>query len=486
MIKKTLQKVVQQSRIARYKTYKKAGLIGHRKKIDTTLLLLSSVCIITGFLVVIQPHQSKQKTDTSSSLMEEPILNPDAQETVHGDLGDEPVVPEETGITLIDLEKQAASNEIEVQTLTLGKNETLLYLLSQEGITTQEALEITDSLGLLIDLRTMKPGENILLFTSKEREFLGLALRSKGGDVAAVLKENDGSYTPYSQEGRVDTSLERIQGTIERTFTGSAQKAGVPQNIISQITGALDGEIDFSSDFHPNDRFEVIYEKKVTESGLELGEKTLLYIGLYTRKKEIHRYAYTDRSGTPSFYDPKGQTGQKALYKRPVKARPRLSSPYGWRVHPILMYKVFHSGVDLACPKNTPIIAAADGTITHIGRKGAYGKYIRIKHADGYQTAYGHMNGYRSNLKNGSHVKRGEVIGYVGSTGRSTGPHLHFEVWKNGKTVSPFGNNIIKGKQLKGFELEQFQSQAESVHPDFMKHLIGVLPKIPPIKPSFK
>ena len=147
------------------------------------------------------------------------------------------------------------------------------------------------------------------------------------------------------------------------------------------------------------------------------------------------------------------------------------------------MYEIFHHGVDLAAPKNTPIMAAADGVITLLGRKGGYGKYIRIRHTDGFETAYGHMNGYRQDLKVGSRVKRGEVIGYVGSTGRSTGPHLHFEILKNNKTVNPLGKNVIPAKHLSGFELEQFLFAAESLHPDFAEHRAGKIPPVPNVRP---
>ena len=207
-------------------------------------------------------------------------------------------------------------------------------------------------------------------------------------------------------------------------------------------------------------------------------EKQLLYIGLKTGSKEIHKYAYGN-----AFYDAKGRTAEKAIMKRPLKARPRLSSPFGKRRHPILQYEIYHKGVDLAVPKNTPVVAAADGTIEIIGRKGSYGKYIRLGHKGGYQTAYAHLNGYRQDLKVGSRVKRGEVIAYVGTTGRSTGPHLHFEVIKNGKVVDPFGTNKISSAQLSGFELEKFQSWAESINPDFKMHLIGKIPGVPMRKP---
>ena len=183
------------------------------------------------------------------------------------------------------------------------------------------------------------------------------------------------------QEGRVETKSYRVQGTIERTFSGSTQKAGLPKALASYITNALDGEVDFST-FKVGDTFDIIYEKKLTAGGLEL-DTEVIYIGFTIGGKPYHRYAWTDKAGSPGFYSPKGELSAKMLMKRPLKARARLSSPYGNRRHPILMYNVFHSGVDLAAPMNTPIMAAGDGVITQLGRKGAYGKYIRIKHSSG-------------------------------------------------------------------------------------------------------
>ena len=209
----------------------------------------------------------------------------------------------------------------------------------------------------------------------------------------------------------------------------------------------------------------------------------MVYVGISNGKKEIHRYAYTSKNGGSGFYDAKGRSVSKQIMKRPLKAKARVSSSFGVRFHPILKYKIFHKGVDLAAPTNTPIMAAADGKIDLLGRKGGYGKYISIVHAGGWKTAYAHMNGYRKDLKVGSYVKRGEVIGYVGSTGRSTGPHLHFEVIKDKNVVAPFGNNVIQGNQLTGFALEQFQSWAETIHPDFKQHLAGKIPPIPMPKP---
>lgn len=480
-IKKLLKKAAQQSKIVRYRAYKKVGVVRHRRQLDFSLMFLLLLILVSVSFFFIKPNQS---VDSVSELNEtEEVFNPDAIEVVHSDLGDEPVI-EETGINITDLEKRVQAGESILTTLVLEKGENLFSLLAKENIPVSERINIADTLSVLIDLKTLQPGMSFILFYSNDGAFEGLTLPLKNEQVIAVIKDDDGSYVPVSQEGRIERQTERFQGIVERTFSGSAQKAGVPDYIVAQIADILNGEIDFSSDIHAGDSFDVIIEKKVTESGLEIGARQLLFVGLKTASHEIYRYAYVNKFGQPGFYDPKGKSGAKELYTRPVKGKTRLSSPYGRRRHPILLYEIFHHGVDLAAPKNTPIMAAADGVITQLGRKGAYGKYIRIKHEAGYQTAYGHMNGYRMDLKVGSKVKRGDVIGYIGSTGRSTGPHVHFEVWKNGKTVNPFGKNVIPSKQLEGFELEQFQFMAEGLHPDFKRQLIGKLPPFPGKKPD--
>ena len=476
--KPKMYKALQRSRVLRYKAYKKVGVAKHRKKIDLSLFLMFMLCAAT-FPFFILPSTT---SETGGTTPVEQTLNPDAVEKVHTDLGDAPV-ESRTLASLDEIERRAQLGEIDMTLQTLEKGDSLLGLLSDEKVNVTDRMAIADALEIMIDLKSLRPGMGFILFWEKDGTLAGLSIQVKEGENIAVLREKDGGWTPFSAAGRIETQTIRKQGSIEHTFSGSAAKAGIPESVIAQVTAALDGEVDFYSDLKPGDTFDVIFETKTTPGGLEIGRKQLLFIGLKVGDKEYNRYAYTDATGTPMFYDARGRSGEKSLLKRPLKGRSRLSSPYGKRRHPILMYEIFHHGVDLAAPMNTPIQAAADGTITQLGRKGAYGKYIRIRHADGYQSAYGHMNGYRQDLKVGSQVKRGEVIGYVGSTGRSTGPHVHFEVWKNNKTVNPFGRNVISSKQLKNFELEQFFSYAESLHPDFARHRAGKIPPPPPPKP---
>ena len=458
----------------------KKRLCAADRQFSISVLILSLLCGLT-LPLVFSPTKNADNIPFAPESTEADIEKEEIEtaelEPVHEDFGDEPVEAQQE-LSLEEFEKRAVLGELKTTPYTMVKGDSLLGLLATQNVPINERMEIVEALELLLDLKSLKPGLTFIFFHNLEGRLEGLSLQTKTNEFLAVLREKDDSWVTFSQTGKVETKQEHIQVVIERTFSGSAQKAGIPSNIISQISSALDGEFDLSTEVKPNDIIDVILETKMTQGGIEIGNKQLLYIGLKTAKTELHKYAY---NGT--FYNARGQTSAKMLMKRPLKARPRLSSPFGKRRHPILQYEIFHKGVDLAVPKNTPVMAAADGTIEIIGRKGSYGKYIRLGHKAGYQTAYAHLNGYRQDLKVGSRVKRGEVIAYVGTTGRSTGPHLHFEVIKNGKVVNPLGDNKIASTQLTGFELEKFQSWAESIHPDFKIHLAGKIPPVQPVRP---
>ena len=484
-IKKRLISTVRKVKISRFRTYKKLGFLGHRQTIDkmakTTFWALLG--LTTASLFCLRPSEEVNPISEVIEATEMPNTIPTDTDTVHEDLGDDPV-QDDTDDLLTALEKEVVKGNLSMTSYTLEKGEALSTLLKRANITKEAHSHIIDGFSLLINLHSLQPGMTFMVFSELNGPFKGISLQNKNGEIVAVVKESDEIYTPFSQEGRVNIQNIRITGAIERTFSGSAEKAGLPKALVAQITNALDGEVDFST-FREGDTFDIIFEQKTTAGGLELGDKKILYIGLRIGKKQFHRYNWTDSSGNELFFNPRGQSAEKELLKRPIKGRPRVSSPYGWRNHPVLMARIFHSGVDLAIAKGTPIVAGGDGVITQLGRKGAYGKYIRIRHSNGFQTAYGHMNGYKNGLKVGSKVKRGDVIGYIGQTGRATGPHLHYEVWKNGKTVNPFGDYILIAKQLKGDELDDFQKHAATIHPEFSKHVVGTIAPIPPQKPVF-
>ena len=481
-ILKSVKRAIHQSKVFRYRTYKKISGVGHRKATDRIFFATMFSLLTLGALALFFAGEDKKLSSTE--ITEQNTEPSNAQEVVHEDLGDEPVIEEAPTPSLSDLENKVLLKEAVLQTSVLKSGETFSSFLKKSEIAPELHAQITETLSSLININSLEQGTLLLTFTDNDKGFLGLAIPSQGEEVVAVIKEEDGSLIPFTQAGQVEIKQERILGKIERTFQGSAAKAGVPQSIITQITNALSGEFDFRGNMRKGDVFDIIYTKKVTPSGVELDiDKELVFVGLQNGKKTIYRYLYKDSKGVSAYYNPRGERGEQTVAQKPVKAIPRLSSKYGWRRHPVLMYRLFHSGADLACPKGTPIYAGADGVITQMGRKGAYGKYIRIKHAGGFETAYGHMSGFKSGLKRGSRVKRGDVIAYVGATGRATGPHLHYEVWENGKTKNPLQKHVIKGSQLTGFEMDQFKAMAESIHRDYQEHRFGKNPPIPPKKP---
>ena len=187
----------------------------------------------------------------------------------------------------------------------------------------------------------------------------------------------------------------------------------------------------------------------------------IVYAAMTLSGKRMELYRFTPKSGNTDYLDPKGDSVRKTLMRTPIDGA-RLSSGYGMRKHPILGYTKMHRGVDFAAPRGTPIYAAGDGTVEVAGRKGAYGKYVRIRHNSTYKTAYAHMSRYGKGIKKGKRVKQGQIIGYVGSTGRSTGPHLHYEILVNGRQINPRRVKLPSGEKLKGQDLEAFaQARAE-------------------------
>lgn len=359
---------------------------------------------------------------------------------------------------LLNIEK----GEIKLISLSLNKRETLSGLLKRAGLSMTESLEVGKAMELATNIRLLRQGQIFELLFNKENVFYGLKMEDRKGNTISVFKNIDGTFTPQAQEGKIETKIVTIQGIIENNFSQAAQKASVPKTITHQVTQALDGEIDFRTDIKEHSPFTIVFEKKMTQTGREIGRSSLLYVSLTSNKKTYNRYYFIDASGNPGFYNENGESAPKIIMKRPLGSG-RISSYFGTRRHPILKYQKHHSGVDFPAPKGTPIPAGADGLIVKMGRNGAYGKYIRIQHTNSFSTAYGHLSAFHKELKVGSYIKRGDIIGYVGSTGRSTGTHLHYEVIKNGVQVNPLQTYTIPKRTLKNSSLANFKKVIEKV-----------------------
>lgn len=264
------------------------------------------------------------------------------------------------------------------------------------------------------------------------------------------------------------TKLVRQEATIapEQSIIYLADKQDIPYNIIYSFYDIFSFDVDFEREIRPGDSFELLYEEEFSKDGKYLGSGKLLYGKLKIRGNEFKTYSYGKKEGQEKFYDEKGKGSTKTLKKTPIN-KARISSSYGSRRHPVLGYTKNHNGVDFAAPTGTPIPAGGSGTIIYRGWKGPNGNLVKIRHNSTYTTAYAHLNSFKKGLGVGSYVKQGQIIGYVGSTGRSTGPHLHYGIQKNGRYVNPLTIKLPSSESLRGNHLKAFKTKRNSLDKRF-------------------
>ena len=245
------------------------------------------------------------------------------------------------------------------------------------------------------------------------------------------------------------------KNVIKNNLYSSAVEVGIEPNIIVEFARIFGFEVDFQRDIRKGDWFEILYEKFEDDNNKVRDTGKIIYASMYVNGEEINLYNFK-YNNDEEFYDIKGKSITKSLMKTPINGA-RLSSSFGMRKHPILGYNKMHRGTDFAAPSGTPIVASGSGTVTRARWCGGGGNCVKIKHNSTYETIYAHMKSFAKGIKEGRKVKQGQVIGYVGSTGLSTGPHLHYEVIVNGKKVNSQKLKLPSGKTLKGEERKQFE-----------------------------
>ncbi len=277
------------------------------------------------------------------------------------------------------------------------------------------------------------------------------ARRSGGGFVTA------GEYVLPTH-----TKQRLVTAEIDRSFYDSAVKAGLPREYLEKIIYNYSFDVDFQRDIKKGDLFEILYETVATDTGRVVEYGDILFMNLVVNRKNGGKnremFLHARQDSKQSYFDKSGISVEKSLLKTPVSGA-RLSSGFGYRRHPILGYNKLHQGVDFAAPTGTPIYAAGGGVVEYAGRFSSYGNYIRIRHGGKYKTVYAHLSRFAKGIKKGATVEQKQVIGYVGSTGRSTGPHLHYEILQGGKALNPSKLELPSNQRLEGEELLAYQEQ---------------------------
>ena len=243
---------------------------------------------------------------------------------------------------------------------------------------------------------------------------------------------------------------------ITENLYDSAINLGIKPNIIIEFARLYGFQVDFQRDIWKNDSFQIIYEEFLNEDKEIVDTGIIIFANLNLQNTDLQLYKYEHEKNKIDYFDENGKSIRKTLMKTPINGA-RLSSSYGKRKHPILGYTKMHTGTDFAAPMGTPIMASGDGKITKAGWCGGGGNCVKIKHNTTYQTVYAHMSKFGKGIKKGTRVKQGQIIGYVGSTGLSTGPHLHYEVIENGRKINSQKLKLPSGKILKGEERKKFE-----------------------------
>jgi len=246
-----------------------------------------------------------------------------------------------------------------------------------------------------------------------------------------------------------------VKNVIRNNLYSSAVESGIEPNIIIEFARIFGFEVDFQRDIRKGDWFEILYEKFEDDNNNVRDTGKIIYASMYVNGEELNLYNF-EYDNEKEYYDIKGKSITKSLMKTPINGA-RLSSSFGMRKHPILGYNKMHRGTDFAAPSGTPIMASGSGTVLRARWCGGGGNCVKIKHNSTYETIYAHMKAFAKGIKEGRKVKQGQIIGYVGSTGLSTGPHLHYEVLVNGKKVNSQKLKLPSGKILKGEERKQFE-----------------------------
>ena len=341
----------------------------------------------------------------------------------------------------------------------VSKGDTLSTLLEKVGLPATSVHEILASDKQAKQFSQLKRGQKLEFELAPDGQLINL--HSKVSDTESIsLTKNDKGYTFNRINAKPTVRSAYVHGVINSSLSQSAARAGLSHSLTMDMASVFGYDVDFAQDIRQGDEFDVIYEQKVV-NGKAVGNGPILSARFTNRGKTYTAVRYTNKQGNSSYYTADGNSMRKAFIRTPVDFA-RISSKFSMgRKHPILNKIRAHKGVDYAAPRGTPIKAAGDGKVLLAGRRGGYGNTVIIQHGNTYRTLYGHMQGFAKGVKTGGSVKQGQVIGYIGTTGLSTGPHLHYEFQVNGVHVDPLGQKIAMADPISKGERSRFLAQSQ-------------------------
>ncbi|MGF1463590.1 MAG: peptidoglycan DD-metalloendopeptidase family protein [Maricaulaceae bacterium] len=364
-----------------------------------------------------------------------------------------------------------SAERLTVKRATVRSGDTLGGMLARAGVSGRDAALAADALSEAFDPRELRIGQRLAIYLKRSAlqpvatggegwTLAGLTLKPDVERTILVSQDAEGGFQVDAWKMDVFVEPARVAGTIQSSLYVDAGQAGARDRQIAEFVQLFSHAVDFQRSVQPGDAFELVFEQGVDRRGNVVRTGDLLFARFTPRGKELAFYRFeTDEN--VEFFDATGESAKRFLMKTPIDGA-RISSGFGRRRHPILGFVKAHRGVDFAAPTGTPIYAAGSGVVEYAGWLGSAGKYIKLRHANGYHTAYMHLS--KINVRKGQRVAQGATIGRVGTTGRSTGPHLHYEVHKKGVKVNPMALDLPTGRKLEASERPAFNAQKAEIY----------------------
>jgi len=349
--------------------------------------------------------------------------------------------------------------------LKVRNGDSIQRILYDQKISPAEVNNVINALRREYNVGTLRNDQKVYLIIKREKNgnFVSrLTVNIDNITSVHVFLNKDNVYETRRVTKILTKKNHLVETTIDRGIYRTAKQSGIENSIVAQFARLYGFEVDFQRDLKKNDKIKIFYERYLDDDGVPQRTGNIIYSEITNVERNIILYRYEYPNGSIAYFTPEGKSIEKSLMRTPINGA-KLSSRYGFRIHPILGYNQMHQGTDFAAPIGTPVMASGAGTVEYSGWKGGYGKFISIRHSAVYQTNYAHLQDYAKGIRRGAKVQQGQVIGYLGSTGSSTGPHLHYEVIVNGRKENSQTLKLPSAAPLEGNNKNFFEIQKRNI-----------------------
>ena len=349
--------------------------------------------------------------------------------------------------------------------LKVRNGDSIQRILYDQKISPADVNNVINALRREYNIGTLRNDQKVYLIIKREKNgnFVSrLTVNIDNITSVHVFLNKDNVYETRRVTKILTKKNHLVETTIDRGIYRTAKQSGIENSIVAQFARLYGFEVDFQRDLKKNDKIKIFYERYLDDDGVSQRTGNIIYSEITNVERNIILYRYEYPNGSIAYFTPEGKSIEKSLMRTPINGA-KLSSRYGFRIHPILGYNQMHQGTDFAAPIGTPVMASGAGTVEYSGWKGGYGKFISVRHSAVYQTNYAHLQDYAKGIRRGAKVQQGQVIGYLGSTGSSTGPHLHYEVIVNGKKENSQTLKLPSAAPLEGNNKNFFEIQKRNI-----------------------